>query len=70
MPRATPMLNVLQRVGGSLGTAGLAFVLQRQIVPEVGGGAGGGSVGAIPDATRSRLAGPSRPRARTRIGGR
>jgi EmrB/QacA subfamily drug resistance transporter len=31
VPRATPMLNVVQRVGGSLGTAVLAVVLQRQL---------------------------------------
>jgi EmrB/QacA subfamily drug resistance transporter len=31
VPRATPMLNVMQRVGGSLGTAVLAVVLQRQL---------------------------------------
>ena len=37
VPRATPMLNVLQRVGGSLGTAVLAVVLQRQIVAELSG---------------------------------
>jgi EmrB/QacA subfamily drug resistance transporter len=31
VPRATPMLNVLQRVGGSLGVAVLAVVLERQL---------------------------------------
>jgi EmrB/QacA subfamily drug resistance transporter len=31
VPRATPMLNVIQRVGGSLGTAVLAVVLQHQL---------------------------------------
>jgi EmrB/QacA subfamily drug resistance transporter len=31
VPRATPLLNVMQRVGGSLGTAVLAVVLQRQL---------------------------------------
>ena len=58
VPRATPMLNVLQRVGGSLGTAVLAVVLQRQISAQVGGPAGGGTIGAIPEAARSRVAGP------------
>jgi hypothetical protein len=62
VPRATPMLNVLQRVGGSLGTAVLAVVLQRQITAELGGatggGRGGGAVGAISDAARARAAGP------------
>jgi EmrB/QacA subfamily drug resistance transporter len=32
VPRATPLLNVMQRVGGSLGTAVLAVVLQHQLV--------------------------------------
>jgi EmrB/QacA subfamily drug resistance transporter len=32
LPDATPQLNVLQRVGGSLGTAVLAVVLQRALV--------------------------------------
>ena len=31
VPRATPLLNVLQRVGGSLGTAVLAVVLQHEL---------------------------------------
>ncbi|MEP6953419.1 MAG: DHA2 family efflux MFS transporter permease subunit, partial [Solirubrobacteraceae bacterium] len=31
VPRATPMLNVIQRVGGSLGTAVLAVVLESQL---------------------------------------
>jgi hypothetical protein len=48
---------VLQRVGGSLGTAVLAVVLQRQITSQLGG-AGGGSLGTVPDAARTRVAGP------------
>ena len=32
LPDATPQLNVLQRVGGSIGTAVLAVVLQRALV--------------------------------------
>jgi len=58
VPRATPMLNVVQRVGGSLGTAILAVVLQRQIAAQVGGDGGGASLGAIPDDAHHRLAGP------------
>jgi EmrB/QacA subfamily drug resistance transporter len=34
VPRATPMLNVLQRVGGSLGTAVLAVVLQHELTAQ------------------------------------
>ncbi len=40
VPRATPMLNVMQRVGGSLGTAVLAVVLQRSLTAEGGSPAG------------------------------
>jgi EmrB/QacA subfamily drug resistance transporter len=62
VPRATPMLNVLQRVGGSLGTAVLAVVLQRQITAQLAGvgaaSGGGASLGAIPDAARARAADP------------
>ena len=32
LPHATPQLNVLQRVGGSIGTAVLAVVLERALV--------------------------------------
>jgi len=31
LPDATPQMNVLQRIGGSIGTAVLAVVLQRQL---------------------------------------
>jgi EmrB/QacA subfamily drug resistance transporter len=62
VPRATPMLNVLQRVGGSLGTAVLAVVLERQITAELreaGAGSGGSaSLGSIPDDVRARAAEP------------
>ena len=40
VPRATPMLNVMQRVGGSLGTAVLAVVLQHELAHASGGSAG------------------------------
>jgi EmrB/QacA subfamily drug resistance transporter len=36
VPRATPMLNVLQRVGGSLGTAVLAVILQHELIARPG----------------------------------
>ncbi len=58
------MLNVLQRIGGSIGTAVLAVVLQRQIADAVpaaaGSGAGGGEAAAqsLPPAARERLADP------------
>jgi EmrB/QacA subfamily drug resistance transporter len=61
VPRATPTLNVLQRVGGSIGTAILAVVLQREITAHVGGaGAGGGleAARAVSGAARERVAEP------------
>jgi EmrB/QacA subfamily drug resistance transporter len=65
VPRATPMLNVLQRVGGSLGVAVLTVVLENSLESKVGGaagGAGGGADGAVggtlPAAVRERFADP------------
>jgi hypothetical protein len=54
------MLNVLQRVGGSVGTAVLAVVLQREITAQVGTGGGGGLEAArsVSDAARERVAEP------------
>jgi EmrB/QacA subfamily drug resistance transporter len=60
VPRATTALNVLQRVGGSVGTALLAVVLQDRIrtaIPRAVG-LGGGAVRPIPDALRTRVADP------------
>jgi MFS family permease len=50
VPRATPMLNVLQRVGGSLGTAVVAVVLQHELVARVGGGLSAARSGQVDDA--------------------
>jgi EmrB/QacA subfamily drug resistance transporter len=66
VPRATSALNAIQRVGGSIGTALLAVVLQHQIITQLsaaapGGAAGGGgqaTLGSIPAAARARLAEP------------
>jgi hypothetical protein len=53
------MLNVLQRVGGSLGTAVLAVILQRQITSELGGTGGGlGAARNVSGAARDRVAEP------------
>jgi MFS family permease len=54
IPRATSALNVLQRIGGSLGTALLAVVLQHQLTARLGGGAGG-TLGQVPDQVRLRI---------------
>jgi hypothetical protein len=42
VPRATSALNVMQRVGGSVGTAALAVILQHELRASVGGAVGGG----------------------------
>lgn len=60
VPRATAALNVIQRVGGSVGTAVLAVVLEHQIKDAFGGHGGGahGLAVAIPPGARAVLAGP------------
>ena len=59
VPRATPALNVLQRVGGSIGAALLIVILQNRIISTLGEGAQGGVSGAtLPDAARERVAVP------------
>jgi EmrB/QacA subfamily drug resistance transporter len=59
VPRATPMLNVVQRIGGSIGTALLAVVLQRQIVSALPGASGGlGAARNVPPSARQRIAEP------------
>jgi EmrB/QacA subfamily drug resistance transporter len=57
VPRATPMLNTLQRVGGSLGTAVLAVVLQQRLAAELGPRVAGGGR-AVPPGVRARAAEP------------
>jgi hypothetical protein len=42
VPKATTMINIVQRVGGSLGTALFAVVLERHIASGIPGAAGGG----------------------------
>ncbi|MDW5596056.1 DHA2 family efflux MFS transporter permease subunit [Conexibacter stalactiti] len=66
VPRATTTLNILMRVGGSIGTALFAVVLQHQfrdVAPAGGAGAGAaggesglGAIAAIPEAARDRVA--------------
>jgi EmrB/QacA subfamily drug resistance transporter len=49
VPRATSALNAVQRVGGSIGSALLAVVLQHQIAERLpGAGAGGGALPSTP----------------------
>jgi EmrB/QacA subfamily drug resistance transporter len=60
VPQATTALNVFQRVGGSLGTALLAVVLEGQIKAAVPNtpGVSGGAVGSLPSVVRERAATP------------
>jgi len=63
VPRATPMLNVLQRVGGSIGVAVLTVILENALTSNLaaaGVRAGGAAArsGQMPDAVREHLAGP------------
>jgi MFS family permease len=56
VPRATSALNVLQRVGGAIGTCVMAVVLQHEIRSALGGAAGGGIGVSVPDSVRARVA--------------
>jgi MFS family permease len=60
IPRATTALNVLQRVGGAIGTALLAVVLQNQIKASLPPtfSLSGGAVKPVPPAIRLRIATP------------
>jgi EmrB/QacA subfamily drug resistance transporter len=60
VPRATTALNVLQRVGGSIGTALLAVVLEQQIRAAISNSpaAGGGSVRPLPASVRAHVQTP------------
>jgi EmrB/QacA subfamily drug resistance transporter len=59
VPRATSALNVIQRVGGSLGTALLVVVLQGNVKDVLGaGGQGQETLQRMPEAARQRVAEP------------
>ena len=60
VPRATTALNVLQRVGGSIGTALLVVVLEDQIKMAIPGAGkvGGGAIAQLPPEVRARTAEP------------
>jgi EmrB/QacA subfamily drug resistance transporter len=62
VPRATSALNVIQRVGGSMGTALLAVILQHQIATQLGAAGaaagGGGTLQRLPENVRARVADP------------
>jgi EmrB/QacA subfamily drug resistance transporter len=58
VPRATTALNIIMRVGGSIGTALLAVVLQHQITSRIPAAHGGGLAAAqnVPAAVHARVA--------------
>ncbi|MBV9808871.1 MAG: hypothetical protein JO286_16930 [Solirubrobacterales bacterium] len=60
IPQATTILNVFQRVGGSIGTALLSVVLEHQVNANLPGvpGLAGGSVRVLPAAVRAQIATP------------
>ena len=60
VPRATSAINVIRQVGGSLGTAVLAVILQHQIATNLpaGRGAGDGTIARLPENVRERVAAP------------
>jgi EmrB/QacA subfamily drug resistance transporter len=60
IPRATTQLNVLQRVGGSIGTALLAVVLENRIKAAIphAPALGSGAIKPVPEAVRIHIAEP------------
>jgi EmrB/QacA subfamily drug resistance transporter len=60
VPRATTALNVIQRVGGSIGTALLAVVLENEIAANLphAPALSGGAVRPIPPVVRAHIAAP------------
>ena len=68
VPRATSALNVLQRIGGSIGTALLAVVLQGEIKDQLAAAQVGESAPAA-SGTLERLPEELRARARRAAGG-
>ena len=70
VPRATTVLNIIRTIGGSVGTAVLTVVLQRQIVANVPGATGElDALGGAGLGARGRAARP-RVRADVLVGGR
>jgi hypothetical protein len=61
VPRATAALNTVRQIGGSIGTALLAVVLQHEAVKALSsasGGAAGGLLAPLPAAERARISTP------------
>ncbi|NDU74990.1 DHA2 family efflux MFS transporter permease subunit [Actinomadura sp. DSM 109109] len=60
VPRASTMLNIIQQVSASIGTALISVLLANRLTSELGGGAGGeiGSAEKVPPAIMQKIAGP------------
>ncbi|MEU8347564.1 DHA2 family efflux MFS transporter permease subunit [Spirillospora sp. NPDC048832] len=60
VPRASTMLNIIQQVSASMGTALMSVLLANQLTAKLGGGAGGeiGSTEKVPPAIMEKIAGP------------
>jgi EmrB/QacA subfamily drug resistance transporter len=58
VPRASAVLNTLRQVGGSIGTALLAVVLQSQGAAVLGRSGGGDLLAPLPPSERASLSGP------------
>src|SRR5690606_41384562 len=63
VPRASTMLNIIQQVAASIGTAMMSVLLARQLTSRLSGGSGG-AIGAPeegPPGVKARRAGPQAP---------
>jgi EmrB/QacA subfamily drug resistance transporter len=60
VPRASTMLNIIQQVSTSIGTAMISVLLANRLTSELGGGGGGeiGSTEKVPPAIMQKIAGP------------
>ena len=60
VPRASTLLNIIQQVSASIGTAMMSVLLARQLTSKLGGGGGGeiGSTEQVPPAVMEKIAGP------------
>ncbi|MGI5202550.1 DHA2 family efflux MFS transporter permease subunit [Spirillospora sp. CA-108201] len=60
VPRATTMLNIIQQVSASIGTAMISVLLANRLASELGGGGGGeiGSAEKVPPAIMQKIAEP------------
>jgi hypothetical protein len=58
VPRATAALNTLRQIGGSIGTALLAVVLQHEVAQISSAGGAGGLLAPVSASERAQISGP------------